>query len=393
VITELAPERTVHLSFADSGAKATLVIDRTMGGISWGGLRIVEKFDDDEIIACARTMTRKFAFVGIPRGGAKAALRLPPVEAHQREHLLRDLGKQLSTVLRTREWMPALDMGSTPADIELLYHGAGIDMDLSSWTHRSAAFTAWTILYSALAACQWRGQKIEGKRFVVLGFGRVGSETALLLAKHGARLVGVSTRFGAIADTDGLDVGALTDWKSREGDSFVATFPEADRIRQDELFDLHPEIVIPAATSWSINDENHIRLNPAIIPCAANAAMKVDIERKLCAAGSIVIPDFIANCGGVFGSLLEGHLPERDIQGIIRQSFQPRVLDLIERASRLHRSVSDVALEDLEQKKATLVTRAGKAAFSIGSKILPLMPAAVRRKILVPYSRKRFFRA
>jgi glutamate dehydrogenase len=385
------PELILEIDLEQYRTKAFLVIDRLVGGTSWGGLRIVPDPSKEETIAAARTMTYKYGFIGYMMGGAKAALQLPEELESQRKSVLVELGKKLSGVMRSGKWSPALDMGCRIEDLENLYQGAGIEKDVSSWTYGSGVYTAWSVFLSTIAALQLHGETLKGKRFVVQGMGRVGTEYCKMMSQAGAKLVGLSTLQGAIACEDGFNVEEIVQRRTTLGDGFLLKYEKGEQIDPSGILELDADIAVPCARAWGIHDDNWKSIKAAIIPCAANAAMELAVERKLSETGKLVVTDFVANCGGVFGSTLERYLQASAIYHLLETDYFSKVTKLLQQSLDEGRSVADIAIEESIEKLNRLDSLRERALQSLGNRILPFIPNVIRQPALLRYCSMRFF--
>jgi len=385
------PELVLEIDLGQYGTRAFLVIDRLVGGTSWGGLRIVPDPSLSETIASARTMTWKCAFVGIGRGGAKLALQLLEEHDHRRKEIVTHLGSRLSHFLRACKWIPGIDMGCNREDIENLYRGAGIGRSLSTWKDLAPLYTAWTVYLSTIAASEMLGKPIRGMAFVIQGLGRVGMEYCRMMKEAGAILVAASTRKGALYSPNGLDIDEVLRLRAERGDGFVLNYPKAEMIDPEELLQLDVDIVVPCARCWAINERNSSAIKGTIIACAANVAMDISIERQLHKKGKIVITDFVANCGGVFGSILERYLQPSAIYHLLETDYFRKVTKLLQQSLDEERSVADIAIEESIEKLNRLDSLRERALQSIGKRILPFIPNVIRQPALLRYCSMRFF--
>ncbi|MBP7149387.1 MAG: hypothetical protein KBD01_17790, partial [Acidobacteria bacterium] len=138
------PELVRDVPLLGGDARGLLVIDRLVGGESFGGLRFAPGTSLDELAACARTMTLKHAFVRYPVGGAKAALDLPRgAEPAARRAALREFGAALAPLLHAGTYRAGIDMDCAPDDLAAFHAGAGLHADFSGWKNVSHVYTAW----------------------------------------------------------------------------------------------------------------------------------------------------------------------------------------------------------------------------------------------------------
>ena len=190
-------------------------------------------------------------------------------------------------------------MGTSPADFAHALEGPpplwaqsheGVDMDDLATGHGVKA--------AAEAALAHRGRALDGAAIAIEGFGKVGAGMALASERAGARVVGVSTVAGLLADPDGLDVAELFALRERFGDALVRTARAPVRPRE-ELFDLDCDVLVPGARPDSITREVAARLRCAVVAPGANVPYGPGAVEELHRRGIVAVPDFIANAGGI----------------------------------------------------------------------------------------------
>ncbi|MGI8605787.1 MAG: Glu/Leu/Phe/Val dehydrogenase dimerization domain-containing protein [Gaiellaceae bacterium] len=288
------PARIIELRDAVAGLDAVVVVDHELFPVSAGGTRMIPDVDSGEVARLARAMTWKFASCRLPYAGAKAGVRFAGG----------DRAAVLAAYLRALEplgetFLTGPDMGTYPADFvedpdaELplwaqSYQGMGMD-DLATGHGVKAA---------AEAALVRLGRSLEGAAVAIEGFGKVGAGTARACARGGARVVGISTAEGSIADPGGFDVEALLDLRSRHGDALVrhAAVPLWPR---ENLFAFECDVVVPGARPDSVTPGVVERLRCAVVAPGANAPYASGALEALHARGIVALPDFVANSGGV----------------------------------------------------------------------------------------------
>jgi glutamate dehydrogenase (NAD(P)+) len=191
------------------------------------------------------------------------------------------------------------DMGTSPADFAAALEDPlplwaqsheGVDMDDLATGHGVKA--------AAEAALAHGGRALSGAAIAIEGFGKVGAGMALASVRAGARVVGVSTVDGLLADPDGLDVDELFSLRERFGDALVAHGPAPVRPRE-QLFDLECDVLVPGARPDSITPEVAARLRCAVVAPGANVPYGPGAVETLYRRGIIAVPDFIANAGGI----------------------------------------------------------------------------------------------
>jgi len=285
-------------------------------GAMKGGIRFHPDVDLREVRGLAALMTWKSALVGLPFGGAKGGVDCSPRELEQDDlqkiarrfisMLDRNLGPtrdipapDVGTDARTMSWMMdewANIHGHTPAIV------TGKPLALHGSPGREAA-TGRSVALCYSAAAERLGLRPEDTRVVVLGFGNVGSWTARLLAELGCTLVGVSNIDGALHCEAGIDPRALARFLEAGGE--LIDFPAADAISPQELLGVPCEVLVPAALSAMIHEGNVGRLRTRLVIEGANSPLTPAAEEQLLDAGVAIVPDLLANAGGVIVSYFE----------------------------------------------------------------------------------------
>jgi glutamate dehydrogenase (NAD(P)+) len=346
VIPSSQPQLMVHVSDPQLGELGYLVIDRLVHGVSSGGIRYGGGTSPAELVAIARSMTYKWAFVNVPIGGAKAGIvRRVEDTPGGRAKLMLAFGRSIGGLIRAGIYYPGVDMGTTADDLQLIMHGAGIpwrgvDVD-SAWATSLTVFE--TIRWVAEAA----DLGMAGMKVAIEGFGSVGSRVARLLADAGCRIVGASTIDGCLYDPSGLDVAKLIS-AARQGQ----TFPELARhiegtqlLPREDLFQLDVDLMIPGAHVAAIDEERASTLKARIVVPIANAPVTAAANAVLFERGLLVAPDFVANCGGILSSDLVSHgFTPADVASVIRSDYSQVVRRLVEIAVRNSTPISEVAM-------------------------------------------------
>ena len=282
-----------------------------------GGIRYHPNVSFDEVRALATWMTWKCAIVNIPFGGAKGGIVCDPhkLSHNELERLTRRYAYEISPLIGPDKDIPAPDVYT---DAQVM---AWI-MDTYSMTHGSSApgvvtgkplflggslgrneATARGCLFVIRAACEVAGIKLNQAKVAIQGFGNAGSIAAQLLSQEGAKIVAISDSRGGIQNPAGLSVTELLSHKARTGS--VAGFPGSSAISSAALLELPCDILIPAALENQITLENAERIQARIVAEAANGPTTPDADLVLHNRGTMVIPDVLANAGGVTVSYFE----------------------------------------------------------------------------------------
>ena len=341
----VTPELFIKVYDEEYGLFGYLVIDTTVGGRCWGGVRIMPELSEEEMMLIARTMTLKYGFLGFGIGGAKAGVMVSEkATTEDKKKILFKFGQRIGAFIQGGIFMPGTDMNCSVEDLKSIYQGAQMNARFQKFKDISYVYTSWTVVESIKAAAEKLALNLNGLTVAIQGFGKVGSECAKLLAEMGLKIIAVSTVKGAIYNENGLNIEMVMSLKDTFSDDFVNKANEK-KIDRERLLYINTDVLIPAATSLSINSENFQKVNAKIISCAANAPMTDEIYEKLHKKGIVVIPDAVANCGGSFGSSLERSVGYDKIYRIIQEDYSQVIKRLIEKSLRTGISLRRLSLE------------------------------------------------
>lgn len=280
-----------------------------------GGLRYHPEVDFDEVRSLASLMTWKTALVGIPFGGAKGGITCEPasMSVQELERLTRKFTSRMGFAFGLQRDIPAPDVNTTPQVMAWIMdqygarygHTPGIvtgkPLELGGSPGRLEATGRGVAQITELAAADL-GIPLKGARVVVQGFGNVGSYAALFLHQRGARVVGLSDVRGALWQAEGLDVPALCA-AARAGGGLRSA--GARELSNEELLEQECDILIPAALGGVITRDNAPRLQARMIVEAANSPITTIADAVLNERGVPIVPDILANAGGVTVSYFE----------------------------------------------------------------------------------------
>jgi glutamate dehydrogenase (NAD(P)+) len=281
-----------------------------------GGIRYHPEVNLDEVNALAQLMTWKTAVINVPYGGAKGGIGCDPRELSitEIERLTRVFTQKIHDLIGTHTDVPAPDMGTGPQTMAWIldeyskFHGyspavvTGKPIDLGGSLGRDAA-TGRGVLFAAEALLNDHGKTISGQRFVIQGFGNVGSWAAQLIHEQGGKVVAISDITGAIKNANGLDIPSLLEHtKEHKG---VRGFHGGDEIEPDSILIEDCDILIPAALGGVINKDNANEIKAKFIVEAANHPTDPEADEILSKKGVVILPDIYANSGGVTVSYFE----------------------------------------------------------------------------------------
>jgi len=302
---DLGPFKIVHIHHAGIGLKAAVVIDNTACGPALGGVRMALDATTEEAFRLARAMTFKNAAAGLAHGGGKAVIVADPKQSPgEKERLVRAFAAAIGNLT---DYIPGPDMGTDETAMawiaDEIGRAVGLPLELGGIPLDEIGATGFGLAVAIEVAARAIDLDLAGARVVVEGFGSVGKHAAQFLAAKGTVLVAASDSQGAIIDAAGLDVTALSALKA-------AGRPLKDHARgqargRETVIDVACDIWIPAARPDVITEENAARLNVRIVAQGANIPCTAGAEEMLARRGVLVLPDFIANAGGVICAATE----------------------------------------------------------------------------------------
>jgi glutamate dehydrogenase/leucine dehydrogenase len=312
------PEKEIHFSLnlllhplGLVEADAYVVYHNTARGPAKGGLRIWPTVTLDHTRDLAELMTWKTALVGIPFGGGKSGIALDPrtLPAANKTAIIKEYVHMLSAELYSGAYVPAPDLGSTPSDMAVIY---GETHRLESVTGKPPRVgglpgrreaTGYGVSHVTCLACEaLLGGPVAGRRVAVQGFGNVGEWTCRFLQERDARVVAVSDLTGGLYRENGLDITGLAEHSRTTGGVVGGV---GDALTNEELLALDVDVLIPAAVENVLTEQSADRLRARLVVEAANGPTTPGGAAILQARGIPVVPDILANSGGVVASYVE----------------------------------------------------------------------------------------
>jgi len=286
-------------------------------GPAKGGIRYHQDVTLDEVKALAMWMTWKCATVGIPYGGGKGGVIVNPklYSITEIERLTRRFAAELAPIIGPEIDIPAPDVNTNSQtmawimDTISMLRGypipgliTGKPIAIEGSLGRNEA-TARGLQFVVREAVKTKGMSLQGSRVVVQGFGNAGSIAARLLSEDGAIVIAVSDSQGGIYNSNGIDANAAVRYKQEHGT--LSGYGGSDDITNAELLETECDILVPAALESVITHENVDRIKTKMIAEAANGPTTPEADRVLYDKGIMVLPDILANAGGVTVSYFE----------------------------------------------------------------------------------------
>jgi glutamate dehydrogenase (NAD(P)+) len=293
------------------------VVHNITRGPAKGGIRYHPDVTQDEVKALAMWMTWKCALMGLPFGGAKGGVVCDPKQLSpaELERLTRRYTTEIINEIGPERDIPAPDVGTDAQVMAWIFDTysmnvgysvlgvvTGKPLSLGGSLGREQA-TARGALFCMRSALQKSGKRLPDTRFAIQGFGNVGRHLAMLVADEGARVVALSDSSGGVANPSGIDVAAAVAHKAATG-SLVGLF-DTEPITNEELLEFDCDVLVPAALEQVITADNAARIRARMICEGANGPTTPAADEILEDRGILVLPDVLANAGGVVVSYFE----------------------------------------------------------------------------------------
>ena len=340
-----------------------------------GGLRFHPDMDEDHAASLASLMTWKTAVVDVPYGGAKGGINCDPSKLSEAElnRITTTFVELIKEVIGPTIDIPAPDVNTNGQIMAWImdeyskFYGfspgvvTGKPVDLFGSLGREEA-TGRGVMYALEECLKDTHRSLSDVTVSIQGFGNVGSHAARLIAEQGGKIVAVSDISGGIANDQGLDIPALLDWVAEH--KVVEGFPGGDKIDGAAVLTAQADVLIPAALEDAITSDNVADVKAEIIVEAANGPITPEAHAALVERGIVVVPDILANAGGVTVSYFEW---SQNIQQF--QWEESRVIEELDRKMRrAYAGVAELATrESLDLRTAAFVLaikRVAKAAAS-----------------------------
>ena len=302
---DLGPARVIQVREPALGLQAAVVIDNVARGPSVGGLRMAPDVSLEECFRLARAMTLKNSAADLPHGGGKSVLWGDPrMPRERKERLIRAFAHALRN---EADYIFGPDMGTDETCMawvkDEIGRAVGLPAALGGIPLDEIGATGWGLSQCAEVAAPFCGIELKGARVAVQGFGAVGKHAARFLAQRGAVLVAASDTRGTLYDPAGIDVAALTQLKS--SGRTVFDFPRGQKLERDAVIGIECDILIPAARPDVVREDNVGAIRTKLVLQGANIPFTAAAEKTLHQRGVLVVPDFIANAGGMICAAME----------------------------------------------------------------------------------------
>ncbi|OGG40478.1 hypothetical protein A2116_01845 [Candidatus Jorgensenbacteria bacterium GWA1_49_17] len=305
---KFGPEYVLTVYDSKLGMEGFLVVDNTVLGPGKGGMRMTPTVTVEEISRLARAMTWKNAVCGLPFGGAKAGIVWSGGSPELKKEFIQSFARRIAHFM-PKYYIAGPDVSSGEKEMQWFVEATG---NPKSATGKPAALgglphelgsTGFGVANAARVAVELKGMDIKKTTVAIEGFGNVGTFAFKFLKEMGAKIIAVADSRGGVWNENGLDGDELLELK--KGGKSVGDSRQGKKISHDEVFGINADVLIPASITDVVNDGNKNTIKAKIVVEGANIPMRENIEEELWKKGILIVPDFIANGGGVISSYAE----------------------------------------------------------------------------------------
>jgi len=302
---EWGPEKILAVYDPKSGMRGFTVIDNTALGPGKGGIRMVPDITVEEVFNLARAMTWKNSMAELPFGGAKSGIVWDGKT--DKETLIRAFARAIKSIV-PKEYVAGPDMNTTEKEMGVFAEEIGDKKACTGKPKKMGGLphelgsTGFGVAEASEVAIKFLGWDL-GVSVAIEGFGNVGVFTAKFLSEKGAKIVAVSDSKGLIYNKNGLEIEKLIKVKEETGS--VINYKDGEVMESQKLFELNVDVLIPGARPNVITEKNRGKVKAKLIVEAANIPIPVEVEDWFHKKGVLIVPDFVANAGGVISSYVE----------------------------------------------------------------------------------------
>ncbi|VVB98697.1 Glutamate dehydrogenase 2 [uncultured archaeon] len=331
----IGPERILQVYDPITKMRGVVVVDNTALGPGKGGVRLQPDVTREEVFGLARAMTWKNALAGIPFGGAKSGI-VAPGNSPNKAELVKAFAEKIAPLV-PGYYIPGPDMNIGENEMAIISKtigtpkaATGKPAEMGGLPHELGS-TGYGVFLSTVVALEHKKIPVEGATVAIEGFGNVGTFTMKFLTEKGAKVVAVSDSKGTAYLASGMDYETAMRVKKEKGT--VTAYPGATVLAPAQLFATKCDVLIPGARPDVIHTGNAASVKAKIIVEAANIPMRHETERELSKKGVLIVPDFVANAGGVISSYVEfigGS--EKEMFSMVKEKITANTRLVLERA-------------------------------------------------------------
>lgn len=362
---EFGPEKILEVHNPKTKLRGILVIDNTALGPSKGGIRMTPTVTTEEVFRLARTMTWKCALADLPFGGAKSGIVADPkkISVKEKKALVQAFGRGLRPFCPSA-YIAAPDVSTGEEEMRWFAEAVGSlkactgkPKDIGGIPHEIGS-TGFGVAHAAILSLKHSGLDINQIKIAIEGFGNVARFAFKHLSQFGGEVVAVSDSKGCIYNPDGLNFEELLGIKKET--KSVVNYKPGNVLKNQDLFGLNVDVLILAALSDSITMKNVAQVKARIIVEGANIPITAEAEEFLYKKGVLVVPDFVANAGGVISSYAEykGYKAEKTLE-LIKEKIRKRTRMVLGIARKKRIAAREAANEIAKEKVMKAMKKKG----------------------------------
>lgn len=365
---QFGPELVLEVWDPKIGMEGFLVIDNTAIGPGKGGVRMTPNVTKEEVFRLARTMTWKNALADIPFGGAKGGIIWPGGSDELKKQYIQSFAR-LIKIFTPKKYIAGPDVNTGEQEMQWFVEATG---NWKSATGKPANYcmkvfgkpgekcgiphefgsTGFGVAQATSIASKLADIDLKVAKAAIHGFGNVGTFTYQYLIDMGARVVALADSSTAVFNKNGIDKNIINQL-IRERRK-LKDYPKAKLINKDDFWGLPVDVLIPASVTDVINKTNYQKISAKIIVEAGNIPMSESIEQELFKKGILIVPDFVANAGGVISSYAEyrGYNPKQMFE-LVERKIKKSTRLVLEESIKKNKNPRMVALEIAKKKIET----------------------------------------
>ncbi len=366
---KFGPEYVLRVYDPKIGMEGFLIIDNTALGPGKGGIRMTPNVTEEEIFRLSRTMTWKNALAEIPFGGAKAGIVWKGGDIETKKAFVQSFAKKIKC-MTPKKYIAGPDINTGECEMQWFVEATGDwrsatgkpenvcmkifkkDWEKCGIPHEKGS-TGYGVAQSVKISAEFLKMDLTKTGIAIHGFGNVGTFTFKFLSEAGAKIVAIADTTASVYDESGLDKKIVSGLIYRK--ESLDKYPKEKRIAPDDFWSLPIDILIPASVTDIINEKNKNNIKAKLIVEAGNIPMSDEIEKEFFNKGIMIVPDFVANAGGVISSYSEykGYHPKKMLEMVDRKiSKNLRIIlkESIKKGKNPREAGIEIAMKRIEKK-------------------------------------------
>ncbi len=368
IYDEIGPEYVIKVYDPKLGFHGVAVLDNLNLGIAKGGIRMTGSVNPVEVSRLARAMSYKNALAGLPFGGGKSGIMVDPkpLSLKQKKAIIESFARMLRPFV-PKHYIAGPDINTTEREMQWFAEAHG---EWESVTGKPATYvskkggktrrglphelgsTGFGVALSAKVALAFEQIALKGAEITIAGYGNVGVFAHKFLEEWGAKIIAVSDSSGTIYDRSGLSYTKLLAAKTKTGSVLnYSGSSTAKKLTRDVIYELSCDVMIPAASPDVINDTNVSKVKAKIIVEGANIPMREEFEKYLHKKDVLIVPDIIANAGGVISSYAEYKgFDEKKMFKLVEEKIVPNVEEVLAYTAKSGHAPREAAIKIAKQR-------------------------------------------